>query len=121
VLLVGGPTAEILHTAQFHSNRLLPGIDPPDTIDTGKVEGGRTAAVDGHDLQPAWETSGSTSTNHPIALWMPLDAGPIHMGATAPFSDVKFDWHVPNTALHGPGRLFVSSAGLRSLSVPVTI
>jgi hypothetical protein len=64
--------------------------------------------------------SRSSPTNHPIALWMPVEGAP-QLGTLAPWSATSATWWVPATPYAGPGLLFVVVNGIRSAGAPVIV
>lgn len=53
----------------------------------------------------------SSPSDVPIALWMPLQGGPLQLGGVSEWSSTAATWTVPTTIHPGPGWLFVVALG----------
>ncbi len=78
---------------------------------------GGTVLVAGTGLNAAFAPGANAA---PLSLWMPT-AGGLLEGSLHPFTDTSATWHIPATALTGPGLLFAATNGIVSDGVRVDV
>jgi hypothetical protein len=86
-----------------------------------EVTPGTDVAIRGSLLTGVSEASGGRSpspTDHPVAMWMPIEGAPA-FGTLTVWSPDAATWTMPATGYPGPGLLFVATNGIMSAAAPV--
>ncbi len=89
------------------------------------VTAGQSAVIAGSGLtgisQAGDGSTQSSTTDYPVALWMPVQGGWGTVGRLVAWSDTGASWTPPPTALSGPGWLFTATAGIPGTAKPSTV
>ena len=89
------------------------------------VVAGQSVPFSGHSFTCMSEASGgrqsTSSTNHPVAYWMPLGGGTPSLGGVTQWSSTQGLYAPPLTPYPGPGLLFFITNGIRSAGRMVTV
>jgi hypothetical protein len=126
VLIAGGNNSgnTKLASARRWNEAAEPGYRPRIDHLTTTLVGGETMTIRGDlgGLGPdtgGGSTSASTS-NHPVAVWMPWSGGAV-VGGISTWTPDTATWTAPTAGLGGRGLLFISTAGATSYGVNLLV
>lgn len=126
VLITGGDKDQNVKFARARRWSEAPDVPfrPRITGVSAGVSGDRATTITGDwgSLGPdtGGGSSSSSAANHPIAIWMPWTGGAV-VGRTGAWTESTAVWTPPHAGFVGSGLLFVSSGGVVSEGVEITI
>ncbi len=126
VLLAGGDKSIVtqLANARRWSESPDAAFRPQITRVNASVAGGETITVEGEwgALGPdtGSGSTGASSANHPVAVWMPWTGG-ASFGGIGAWTPHTAKWTAPHVGLAGDGLLFITSDGVTSPGIAIRV